>query len=123
MIFPNYRFFVKIMFLMLGIVIVSIMTVTLAYAALSVTLNITGNARVSAADWDIYLGNQVISDGSVSDSTLSVNGTKATFDATFNMPGDYYEFTIDVISPSISPSFVTSKYNVTESLGFVKLTE
>lgn len=97
----------RIMVLILGIVIVSIMTVTLAYAALSVTLNIAGSARVSAADWDIYLGNQVISEGSVSDSTLNVNGTKATFDATFNMPGDYYEFTIDVINGGDIDAIIT----------------
>lgn len=97
----------KILVMILGIVMVSILTLTMAYAALSVTLNIAGSARVSSADWDIYLGNQKINDGSVANSTLSVSGVEADFSATFDMPGDYYEFTIDVINGGDIDAIIT----------------
>lgn len=97
----------KLLVLILGIVIVSIMTITLAYAALSVTLNVHGSARISSSDWDIYLGNPKVSEGSVSDNTLSLDGTEANFDATFNMPGDYYEFIIDIINDGDIDAIIT----------------
>lgn len=86
----------KIMFLMLGIIVVSIMTVTLAYAALSVTLNIAGNAKVNAADWYLHFDNIYINPNSVRDVTIEAGETEAGFEATLNMPGDFVEFYADI---------------------------
>lgn len=86
----------RIMVLILGIVIASIMTVTLAYAALSVTLNIQGNAKVNAADWYLHFDNVYINPNSVSDVTIEAGETEAGFYATLNMPGDFVEFYADI---------------------------
>ena len=89
----------KVLTLGLCLVVVCVFTLTIAYAALSVTLNITGNAEVVASTWDIHLDNVKITSGSVSgaDPTIT-NGTTATFSTTLTTPGDFYEFTIDVVN-------------------------
>ena len=47
----------KVLTLGLCLVVVCVFTLTVAYSALSAVLTISGNARVSAAAWDIYLNN------------------------------------------------------------------
>ena len=43
----------KVLTLGLCMILVCVFTLTIVYAALSAVLTISGNARVSAADWDI----------------------------------------------------------------------
>ena len=54
----------KTLSLVLCLVLVSVFTLTVAYSALNAVLTISGNARVSAADWDIYLNNPRVTSGS-----------------------------------------------------------
>ena len=89
----------KTLYIILSIVLISIFSLTIVYAALSVTLNIQGNAQVVASTWDIHLDNVKVTSGSVSGTTPSITSpTTATFSTTLNMPGDFYEFTIDVVN-------------------------
>ena len=89
----------KTLYIILSIVLISIFSLTIVYAALSVTLNIQGSAQVSSANWDIHLDNVKVTSGSVSGTTPSITSpTTATFSTTLNMPGDFYEFTIDVVN-------------------------
>ena len=89
----------KTLYMILSIVLISIFSLTIVYAALSVTLNITGSAEVVASTWDIHLDNIKVTSGSVSGTTPSITTpTTATFSTTLNTPGDFYEFTIDVVN-------------------------
>ena len=89
----------KILYMILSIVLISIFSLTIVYAALSVTLNIQGNAEVVASTWDIHLDNIKVTSGSASGNVPSITSpTTATFSTTLNMPGDFYEFTIDVVN-------------------------
>ena len=89
----------KTLYMILGIVLVSIFSLTIVYAALSVTLNITGNAEVVASSWNVHLDNVKVTSGSVSGTDPSItNGTTASFSTTLTTPGDFYEFTIDVVN-------------------------
>lgn len=89
----------KTLYIILSIVLISIFSLTIVYAALSVTLNIQGSAKVSSANWDIHLDNVKVTNGSVSGTDPSITSpTTATFSTTLNMPGDFYEFTIDVVN-------------------------
>ena len=89
----------KTLYMILSIVLISIFSLTIVYAALSVTLNIQGNAQVVASTWDIHLDNVKVTNGSVSGTEPSITSpTTATFSTTLNMPGDFYEFTIDVVN-------------------------
>ena len=89
----------KMLYTMLSLVLVCVFTLTIAYSALSAVLTISGNARVSAADWDIYLNNPRVTNGSAT-TDVPVIKTSSTleFSTTLNMPGDFYEFTVDVVN-------------------------
>ena len=89
----------KILTLGLCLILVCVFTLTIAYAALSAVLTISGNARVSAADWDIYLSNPKVTNGSATTTVPSIKTSSTVeFSTTLNMPGDFYEFTIDVVN-------------------------
>ena len=89
----------KTLTLVLGLVLVSVFTLTVAYSALSAVLTINGNARVSAANWDIYLNNPRVTSGSVTtDVPVIKTSNTLEFSTTLNMPGDFYEFTVDVVN-------------------------
>ena len=88
----------KFLITTLSLAIVCIFTLTIAYSALSAVLTINGNARVSAANWDIYLSNPRVTQGSATTNVPIVNGVTATFNTTLNMPGDFYEFVVDVVN-------------------------
>ena len=89
----------KTLYMILSIVLISIFSLTIVYAALSVTLNIQGNAEVVASTWDIHLDNVQLNNKSVTGTAPSITSpTTATFSTTLNMPGDFYEFTIDVVN-------------------------
>ena len=68
----------KVLYITLCIVMLLALTLTIAYAALSTTLNIDGNAEVSAASWDIYLDNAQLINGSVGNS-ISIDDIDITF--------------------------------------------
>ena len=89
----------KALYIVLGIVMISVLTLSVVYAALSTTLNINGNAEVSSASWDIHLANVQLNSNSVTTTAPTItNSTTATFSTTLSKPGDFYEFTIDVVN-------------------------
>ena len=89
----------KTLYIVLSIVTLSVLTLTVVYAALSTTLNINGNAEVTAANWDIYLDNvQLNSNSATTNAPTITNKTTASFQTTLSKPGDFYEFTIDVVN-------------------------
>lgn len=89
----------KNLYMVLSILILSIFTLTMAYAALSTTLSIKGQAEVSASAWDIHLDNVVLNSSSATTVVPTITDSKtATFSTTLTKPGDFYEFTIDVVN-------------------------
>ena len=89
----------KFLITTLSLAIVCIFTLTIAYSALSAVLTINGNARVSAADWDIYLNNPRVTNGSATTNLPQIKTSSTLeFSTTLNMPGDFYEFVVDVVN-------------------------
>ena len=89
----------KVLYMILGIIFISVFTLTVAYAALNAVLNISGSAQVSSAEWDVHFDNVKVTNGSVSgDVPRITSATTVTFSTVLNMPGDFYEFTIDVVN-------------------------
>ena len=85
--------------LILCLVVVCVFTLTLAYAALNAVLTIQGNAEITASTWDIHLENPIVKSGSATTTVPTItSGNSLTFSTTLNMPGDYYEFTVDVVN-------------------------
>ena len=89
----------KVLTLGLCLILTCVFTLTIAYAALNAVLTIQGSAQVTSADWDIHLANPKVKNGSVNNNLpVITNNTTASFSATLNNPGDFYEFTIDVVN-------------------------
>ena len=89
----------KVLYGILTIALVCVFTLTIAYAALNAVLTISGSAQVTSADWDIHLANPKVTNGSVTTNVPQIK-TNSTMDfsTTLNMPGDFYEFTVDVVN-------------------------
>ena len=89
----------KVLTLGLCLVVVCVFTLTIAYAALNAVLSIQGSAQVSSVDWDIHLANPIVKNGSTTtDVPVITSGKSLTFNTTLDMPGDFYEFTVDVVN-------------------------
>ena len=83
----------------LCLVLLCVFTLTIAYSALSAVLTIQGNARVSSANWDIYLNNPRVTTGSATTEVPVIKTSNTLeFETTLNMPGDFYEFVVDVVN-------------------------
>ena len=88
----------KTLYFTLCIILISVLSLTIVYAALSVTLNITGSTEVTASNWDIHLANPEVKSGSVNSNVPTISGNNLSFSVNLVMPGDYYEFTVDVVN-------------------------
>ena len=85
--------------LFLFLIIICVFTLTIAYSALNAILTIQGNAEVIASSWDIHLENPKVRNGSATMDSPSLEGANLiNFSTTLNLPGDFYEFTVDVVN-------------------------
>ena len=99
----------KTLYLILCIAVVSVFTLSIAYAAMSAVLEIHGNSEVVASSWDIHLDNVKVKSGSVSANTPQISGTSSLgFDVELNTPGEFYEFTVDVVNEGSIDAMIDS---------------
>ena len=115
---------------LLIILIVGILSITIAYASLSTKLNIQGQANIPAASWNIHFQNWALDtnntvNGRVNRAeyptvgqltqSLSPNITKIDdMIVTFNAPGDYVKYTFQIKnSGSINASLDNFEKNLT----------
>ena len=82
------------------IIMIALIGLTIGYAALSSTLNINGKSSISKNTWDVYFDNVVVKGGSVEEVKIPTITDKTTvdFEVALNLPGDFYEFTVDVVN-------------------------
>lgn len=94
-----------------AIILLLLVAITIGYAGLSTTLNINGNTSISKVEWNIHFENLNVTDGSVTAITpASITGDKQTvinYGVNFSMPGDYYEFTVDVVNDGTLDAVIT----------------
>ena len=99
----------KTLYLVLAIVMISVFTLSIAYAAMEAVLTISGNSEVVASSWNIYLDNVEVKSGSVSANAPSISGTSSVgFDVELNTPGEFYEFTVDVVNEGSIDAMIDS---------------
>ncbi|MBQ3307277.1 MAG: hypothetical protein IJG68_03680 [Bacilli bacterium] len=86
-------------------IICSLLLIGVVYAILQANLQINGIAKIKENSWNIYFDNIVINENSVSigenDSPATIdpeNNCKVDFEVTLSLPGDFYEFTVDVVN-------------------------
>ncbi|MBR2678551.1 MAG: hypothetical protein IKE63_03960 [Bacilli bacterium] len=81
------------------ILILLVICLSIGYAYINSDLNINGTAQVKHANWDIHWANIQVKTGSVSASTPTINNqTTVNYSVVLNLPGDYYEFTVDAVN-------------------------
>ena len=99
----------------LMLLLVLLLAVTIGYAAISTTLKIEGEATVNKQNWNIYWGEPTVTQGSKSmtaptrgaDSGEPAN-TKLTWSVTLDLPGDFYEFTVDAVNAGTIDAMITN---------------
>ena len=99
--------------ILLGVLIVGLVAMTVAYAALSTNLQINGTANVAATTWDIHFANVAVDTANTTtgldydlgtlDSTAlpSASATGTLIDdltVTFNKPGDKLTVNFDIVN-------------------------
>lgn len=102
----------KFLMIVLGVLLLSVFGLSIAYAILNVTLNISGSAKVTSADWDISIENvSIVTEGSASVLKEPViDGTEIKdFNVSLTKPGDAIYITFYVTNNgSIDAKFVNS---------------
>ena len=99
----------KTLYLVLCIAVVSVFTLSIAYAAMETVLEIHGNSEVVASSWDIHLENAQVKSGSVATNAPVISGNSTlAFDVELNMPGEFYEFTVDVVNEGSIDAMIDS---------------
>ena len=85
----------------LSIIVGLLTSIGIGYSYLSSTLSINGNITVSKNSWDVHFENVVVNEGSANATsvpTLSNNNTKVVASVSLDVPGSFYEFTVDVVN-------------------------
>ena len=87
------------------LLVLLLLGISIGFAALSTTLKIIGTTNISKNTWNIYWENKSVNQNGVSTTapTLSAEqgktaNTIATWSVTLNLPGDFYEFTINAVN-------------------------
>ena len=99
----------KTLYLVLAIVMISVFTLSIAYAAMSAVLEIHGNSEVTASTWNIHLENVQVKSGSVATNAPVISGNSTlAFDVELNTPGEFYEFTVDIVNDGSIDAMIDS---------------
>ena len=100
------------------VLLILVLGITIGFAALATTLKINGTANITKNTWNIYWDNPVVTTGSVTTTapTLSAESgqttnTIATWTTSLNLPGDFYEFTIDAVNAGTLDAMITDIEN------------
>ena len=77
-----------------------ILFISIGFAIISTSLTINGVSSILGNTWDVHFENVQVSEGSVSANapTITNSNTTVSFNITLDMPGDYYEFTVDAVN-------------------------
>ncbi len=90
-----------------------ILFISVGYAILTTTININGTGKVKNAKWDVHFENVQVTNGSVEPTTAAniTDDTSASFAITLEKPGDFYEFTIDVVNAGTIDAMISTISN------------
>ena len=98
-------------------VLVLILFLGIGYAALTANLKINGTVNVDKATWDVHFENVNITEGSVeanpAPTTNNIDTTEMTYTINFTKPGDFFEFTTDMVNDGTIDAMVELVTNTT----------
>ncbi|MBQ3306640.1 MAG: DUF285 domain-containing protein [Bacilli bacterium] len=88
-----------------SIMVLILLIIGVVYAILQANLQINGVAKIKSNSWDVHFDHIQINENSISigenDSAAVIdpeNNCKIDFEVTLSLPGDFYEFTVDVVN-------------------------
>ncbi len=87
--------------IIMGVLAAALLVMAVGYAAVfNQTLTINGTATAKAAKWDIHFDSESYEEttGSVTATSTNIGTTSMSYNVTLAKPGDFYEFTIDVVN-------------------------
>ena len=88
--------------LTISLFILIILFIGIGYAYLTSNLTLSGSTKLAGNTWDIHFANLVVNSSSVSTSTPATidsnDNTSIDYEVTLDKPGDYYEFTVDIVN-------------------------
>ena len=93
------------------VVLLCLFCISIGYAAINRTLSITGNSLVNQNTWDIHFENLKITGGSAivtKEPTIENSNLSVDFNIMLNLPGDFYEFTVDVVNDGTIDAMIDS---------------
>ena len=76
-----------------------VVILSVGYAAITATLNITGTSTITKNTWNIHFQDLSVTSGSATATTpaaVDTGKTKVSYAVTLNTPGQFYEFTVAV---------------------------
>ena len=84
----------------IAILAVAVLTMSVGFAALTQTIDISGNVSVASSSWNIQFDTSSYQESagsvSVAADNRTISGTSMTYNVTLTKPGDFYEFTVNV---------------------------
>ena len=95
---------------LLVLFLIVLLCISIGYAVLNTTLNINGKSSISKNTWDVYFDNVVVNSGSVEATKIPTVSDKTTvdFEVALNLPGEFYEFTVDVVNNGTIDAMIDS---------------
>ena len=105
------------------ILLLLVVGISIGYAALTTTLMINGNSTIKKASWDVHFANVNVKTGSVAINTTAgekaatITDTAATiidYKITLLQPGDFYEFTVDVVNGGSLDAAISAVPTITD---------
>ena len=109
------------------LLLVVLLGISIGFALLSTTLYINGTSTIKGNVWDIHWGTPTESQGSVTATTPvrikdNTDSQEIEFSVGFDLPGDYYEFTVDAINAGTIDGIITAyKAAIYDSTGTTEL--
>lgn len=87
--------------IVIGITLLIIVEISIFYTIVSTSLRINGNSAINKLNWDVHFDNIQIASGSVTATlapSIEKSGTELSYDVDFYHPGEFYEFTVDIVN-------------------------
>ena len=82
--------------------LILILLLGIGFAALAANLKIDGTVNVAKTSWDVHFENVSITEGSVTANPAPTSDdattTEMAYTINFTKPGDYFEFTVDIVN-------------------------
>ena len=97
------------------LLVLLLLAVTVGFAALATTLRINGSTNITKQTWDIYWDNaSIVPTTNLANENITTGAQTKTNDSTtlewavnLNIPGDYYEFTVDAVNNGTIDAMIT----------------